>query len=155
MRGFRLLLQSLARLPLLLPLLFLFFGSIEAGSPCSTRVETMVVRNPSDAEKLTEALLCDGRGTFFVDWHGGLFLSRTVSVSNGSTLNVTGLSKDAGAFMNADGTGRLFEVDLASTLSLQDMTFTGGNGALSVSGGSYVEVIDCSWNNNIASNGGE
>ncbi|CAN0467260.1 unnamed protein product, partial [Ascophyllum nodosum] len=66
---------------LLLPLQLLH------ASPCPTTVGEFSVATTSDAEELSEALLCDGAGSFVVSWHGNVILSRTLSVSNGSTLN--------------------------------------------------------------------
>ena len=118
----------------------------------------------SDAEELSEALLCDGPpGSFAVSWHGNVILSRTLSVSNGTTLSVAGSSNstdvDSGAVIFSDGTILLLEVNLGSTVSLTGLTFSGGDGAVRVSGKSFVEVTDCSFmdNNRISSNflGGE
>ena len=113
-------------------------------SPCPT-TEEINVTNSSDAENLAEALLCDGSGNFAVTWHGTVMLSRTLSVSNGSTLNVTGSTKSTGAAISGDGTILLIEVDLASTVSLTGLTLSGGDGALHVTEKSFIEVIDCSF----------
>ena len=113
----------------------------------------------SDAEELSEALLCDGPGNFVVRWHGNVILSGTLSVSNGSTLNVTGSSDssddgDSGAVIVSDGTVLLLEVDLGSNASLTGLTFSGGDGAVRINGESFVEVTDCSFvdNNRTSSN---
>ena len=121
--------------------------------PCPTTVKEMVVTNTSGAEKLTEALMCDGPGTFGVTWHGNVMLSRTLSVSNGSTLNVVGYSEStddtgASAAVISDGTVLLFEIALGSTVSLTGLTLSGGNGALRVSEKSLVELIDCNFTDN-------
>ena len=136
---------QLLLLVLLLPYLHAF--------PCPTTVKEMVVANTPGAEKLTEALLCDGRGTFVVSWHGNVMLSRTLSVSNGSILSMVGSSEsnggtDTGAVVSSDGTVLLFEVDLASNVSLTGLTLSGGDGALSVTGTSFVEFIDCNFTHN-------
>ena len=87
-----------------------------------------------------------------VSWHGNVILSRFLSVSNGSTLNVAGSSDstdgDSGAAIFSDGTVLLLEVDLGSTVSLTGLTFSGGDGAVRVNGESFVEVIDCSFVDN-------
>ena len=113
----------------------------------------MVVTTPSDAKTLAQALLCDGPANFTVSWRGDVMLSHTLAVSNGSTLNVAGTSEntdaDTGAVVTSDGTPvLLFEVDLGSTVSLTGLTFSGGDGALRVTGDSFVEVIDCTFINN-------
>ena len=71
-------------------------------------VEEMVVVTTSDAEKLVEALLCDGPERFSVSWHGDIMVSLTLSVSNGITLDVAGFSEsadnaDTGAAVISDG----------------------------------------------------
>ena len=108
--------------------------------------------NTPDAKSLAEVLLCEGPASFMVSWHGDVILSRTLSVSNGSTLNVTGSSgntdADTGAVVTSDGTLLLFEVDLGSTVSLTGLTLAGGDGALRVTGGSFLDVIDCTFTNN-------
>ena len=143
-----------------LQLLMLLLPDLHA-SPCPTTVEEMIVANTSDAEKLTEALLCDGPGRFAVTWHGDVALSRTLSVSNASTLNVVGCSEsvddtDKGAAVISEGTVLLLEVDLGSSVSLTGLTLSGGDGALSVTGKSFVELYYCSFtdNNRTSSNAG-
>ena len=85
-------------------------------------VEEMIVVTTSDAEKLAEALLCDGPGRFSVSWHGDIMLSLTLFVSNGSSLDVAGFSEstdnaDTGAAVISDGGSILiFEADLGITL---------------------------------------
>ena len=137
---------ALQLLLLLLPLQVLH------ASTCPTTVEPFSVATTSDAEELSEALLCDGPGSFVVSWHGNVILSRTLSVSNGSTLNVAGSSNstdgDSGAVIFSDGTVLLFEVDSGSNVSLTGLTFSGGDGAVRVKGESFVEVIDCSFMDN-------
>ena len=143
----------------LLLLLLLLPLPLLSSSPCPFTVEERVVATKSDAKTLAEALLCDGPASFTVSWHGGvIMLSQTLSVSNGSTLNVAGSeSKDdaeTGAVVTSDGTLLLFEVDLGSTVSLTGLTFSG----LRVTGGSFVEIIDCTFTNNkrtLSHRGGE
>ena len=144
---------ALQLLLLLLPLQLLH------ASPCPATIEEFSVATTSDAEELSEALLCDGPGNFVVRWHGNVILSGTLSVSNGSTLNVTGSSDssddgDSGAVIVSDGTVLLLEVDLGSNASLTGLTFSGGDGAVRINGESFVEVTDCSFvdNNRTSSN---
>ena len=133
--------RKLLLLLLSLPLLY--------ASPCPTTIQAMDVTNTLDAENLAEALLCDGSGSFAVSWYGDIMLSRTISVSNGSTLNITGSSEGTGgAFVIGDGTLLLFQVDLGSNVSLTGLTLSGGDGALEVAGGSFIEMIDCNFMHN-------
>ena len=136
----------------LLLLLLLLPLPLLRSSPCPSNVEEMVVKTTTHANTLAEALLCEGSASFTVRWHGNVILSRTLSVSNGSTLNVTASSEstdaDTGAVVTSDGTLLLFEADLGSTVSLTGLTLHGGDGALTVTGGSLVEVIDCTFTRN-------
>ena len=138
-------------LQLLLVLLLLPLSLLRS-SPCPSTVEEIVVTTTSDANTLAEALLCNGSASFTVIWHGNVILSRTLSVSNGSTLNVAASSDstdaDTGAVVTSDGTFLLFEVDLGSTVALTGLTFSGGDGGLTVAGVSFVEVLDCTFTNN-------
>ena len=136
---------------LLLPLPLLHASS------CPTTVQAMDVRNTADAENLAEALLCDGSGSFAVSWYGDIILSRTISVSNESTLNITGFSeRTGGAFATNDGTLLLFQVDRGSNVLLSSLTLSGGDGALRVTVDSFVEMVDCSfmYNNGSSTHGG-
>ena len=123
--------------------------SLQHAAPCPIIEQQMVVATTSDAETLAEALQCDGPGVFTVSWNGSVVLSQTISVSNGTTLDVTGSSSEStnGAVIG-DGTVPLFEVDLGSTVSLTGLTFSGGDGALLVAGESIVEMADCSFMSN-------
>ena len=144
-------------LQLLLLLMLLPLPQIRS-TPCPSTVEEIIVANTSDAKTLAKALLCDGPANFTVSWHGNIMISYTVSVSNGSTLNVTGSGITEDAVVTSDGTFLLFEVDRGSTVSLTDLTLSGGDGGLRVTGDSFAEVIDCTFtNNNITSfdQGGE
>ena len=137
----------------LLPLLLLLPLPLLRSSPCPSTVEEMVVTTTTDAKTLAEALLCDGPARFTVSWHGDVMVNQTLSVSNGSTLNVASSSKntedaDTGAVVTSDGTLLLFEVDDGSTISLTGLTLYGGDGALRVTTDSFVEVIDCTFKNN-------
>ena len=138
-------LQLLLLLLLPLPLLH--------ASPCPTIVEQTVVATTLDADNLAEGLLCEGPGRFAVSWHGDVMLSRTLSVSNGTQMNVTGSSESTGAVIMSDGTKLMLDVDLGSTVLLTGLTFSGGDGALRVAGESLVKVIDCSFLHNRASSG--
>ena len=120
--------------------------SLQHAAPCPAIKQEMVVATTSEAETLAEALRCDGPGVFTVNWNGDVLIPRTISVSNGSTLDVTGFSSEStnGAVIG-DGTVPLFEIDLGSNLLLTGLTFSGGNGSLLVAGGSIVEMVDCSF----------
>ncbi|CAN0115250.1 unnamed protein product, partial [Ascophyllum nodosum] len=63
--------------------------SLQHAAPCPAIKQEMVVATTSEAETLAEALRCDGPGVFTVNWNGDVLIPRTISVSNGSTLDVT------------------------------------------------------------------
>ena len=125
------------QLLLLLPLPLLL-----QASPCLTIVEEItIIAATSEAGSVVETLLCAGPGRFAITWHGDVMLSRITSVSNWSPLNVTGSSEapddaDTGAVVINDGTDLLFEVDHGSTMLLNGLKFSGGDGA--------VRVANCS-----------
>ena len=138
------------QLLLLLPLPLLL-----QASPCPAIVEEMVVSTTLEADNLAEALLCDGPAMLAVSWHGAVTLSRTLFVSNGSTLNVTvssertdGADTEGAAVISDDTNLLLFDVGLGSALSMIGLTFSGGDGALRVTGESSIEVIDCIFTHN-------
>ncbi|CAM9940423.1 unnamed protein product [Ascophyllum nodosum] len=109
----------------------------------------MNVSTTSDAARLAEALLCDGPAVFTVIWNGDIVSSRTLNVSNGSTLSVTGSSENSdNAVITGDGTVLLLQVDLDSNVSLTGLTLSGGDGAVRVIGGSFVEVVNCTFTRN-------
>ena len=117
--------------------------SLQHAAPCPAIEQQMVVATTSEAETLAEALQCDGPGVFTVNWNRDVLISRTISVSNGSTLDVTGSSESTNGAVISNGTVRLFEVDLGSNVSMTGLTLSGGDGALLVAGESIVEVVDC------------
>ena len=130
--------------------------SLHHATPCSTIEQEMVVATTSEAETLAGALQCDGRGVFTVSWNGDVIIPRTISVSNESTLNVTGSSDSTNGAVIGDGTVLLFDINLGSTVSLRGLTLSGGNGALLVAGESIVEMVDCSFifNSKTSTSGG-
>ena len=147
-------LMRLQEIFIVLQLLLLLPLPLLHASRCPTVVQRTVVATTLDADNLAEHLLCEGPGRFAVSWHGDVKLSRTLSVSNGTHLNVTGSSESTGAVIISDGTVLLLEVDLGSTVLLTGLTFSGGDGALRVAGESFVKVIDCSYlHNNRTSSG--
>ena len=118
--------------------------SLQHAATCPTIEHKIVVATTAEEETLAEALQCDGPGVFTVSWNGDVLISRTISVSNGSTLDVPGSSSEStnGAVIG-EGTVLLFEADLGSTVLLSSFTLSGGNGALSVAVESIVKVVDC------------
>lgn len=72
-----------------------------------------VVNDTGSAAALADAILCSG-GTFEVEWHGHVFVNRTIEVSNATVLRLTG--KGPGARMEAALDVRLLTVINASLI---------------------------------------
>ena len=82
-----------------------------------------VVESTIQAHALIKAVRCSG-GSFHVTWKGKVILDETVSIFNGTFLNVT--SADADSAIVGDGKSRLFAVVNAS-LHLCNITLSNGN----------------------------
>lgn len=137
-----------------------------SGAVCSARIDARNVSSAADALDLSDALLCSGPGVFEVNWSGKVSLARTIVISNGTSVRVSGYGMG-----EADGAGvvRLFEVRNGSTLELDGFslvrggaesveviegTFIGYGGGLLVSGLSRLAVSSCSFVNNFATSSG-
>lgn len=125
--------------------------------PCALGITTLTVSNGADATDLAEALLCSG-GQFEASWVGEVLISRTVRVSNGTSLRISGMAS-GGSIVDGGGLHQLFEVSGGSTLELQGISlfngFSGeGGGAVALSDSSSLEVSGCSFDGNKAGAGG-
>ena len=111
------------------------------------------VEDTSGARQLAEALQCTG-GLFNVEWSGIVVMDRTLSISNGTVLTVSGI--DANATIVGDGNVGLFSV-MGATLHLQNITLSNGSatygGAISASR-SRLTFSQVSFVGNSASDGG-
>lgn len=128
---------------------------------CPAGIDARNVSSAADALDLRDALLCSGPGVFEVSWSGRVALTRTIVVSNGTSVRFSGYGTG-----EADGAGivRLFEVHDGSTLELDrfslvrgaesgeviEGTFIGYGGGLLVSGSSRLAVSSCSFVSNFA-----
>lgn len=119
------------------------------GIPCSSDIELVEVTNSSDARRLAEIVNCTGSGSFIVLWTGRILINATLDISNGTSLNVTGLE---GGVIDGGNIVRLFNVS-SSTLSLSNLALEHGNatsgGAIQASASDII-VTDC----NITANSG-
>ena len=92
---------------------------------CPTGLQSeWVVENATQARELVEAIRCSG-GSFHVTWKNKVTLDETVSISDGTFLNVTSASA-SNAIIVGDGKSRLFAVVNAS-LHLCNVTLSNGN----------------------------
>lgn len=132
------------------------------GAVCPAGIDARNVSSAADALALSDALLCSGPGLFEVSWRGKVSLARTIVISNGTSVRVSGYGTG-----EADGAGlvRLFEVRNGSTLELDrfslvrggaeseevvEGTFIGYGGGLLVSGSSRLAASSCSFVSNFA-----
>ena len=114
-----------------------------------------VVESTIQAQALVKAVRCSG-GSFHVIWKGKVILDETISIFNGTFLNVTSAYEDDSAIVG-DGRSRLFVVVNAS-LHLCNLTLSNGNttygGAIAASR-SRVTFEGVTFTGNVAtSNGG-
>ena len=100
---------------------------VELPSPiaaCPVELQSdWVVESTIQARALVKAVRCSG-GSFNVTWKGKVILDETVSIFNGTFLNVT--SADGDSAIVGDGKSRLFTVVNAS-LHLCNITLSNGN----------------------------
>ena len=93
-----------------------------ASCPAAPQSE-WIVGNTTQARALAEAVRCPG-GSFHVTWNGEVILNETISVTDGTVLNVT--NGDANSSIVGDGKTRLFTVVNAS-LHLSNVVLSNGN----------------------------
>ena len=112
-----------------------------------------VVESTTQAQALVKAVRCSG-GSFHVTWKGNVILDETISIFNGTFLNVT--SPDTDSAIVGDGKSRLFAVVNAS-LHLCNITLSNGNttygGAIAASR-SRVTFEGVAFTGNVATSSG-
>lgn len=123
-------------------------------SVCAPDMQFLTVASASEALAFAQAVNCTGPGSFSVDWTGTVETQATVSISNGTTLVISG-SQDA--IIDGGGQIQMFDVSSA-TLKLSNLVLENGNssegGAIKALS-SNVTVTDCVFVENHASlNGG-
>lgn len=131
------------------------------GSLISTTA--VVVSTSNEATQLTNNLLrCPG-AAFEVEWRGSVIISAPLTLSDGTSLKITGSrggkTTAAAATVHGDGLTALFELNGAS-LRLESLRLTRGNspegGAIAARGNSLVAFVECEvYENAASSKGGE
>ena len=120
--------------------LLLAAGQLSSVPLCSLSgvPEDLVVEDAAGAAQLAQTVNCSG-GSFEVSWVGNVTLERTIHVSAGTTLNITGSPDGTSA---ADGAGRtsLFSLDDGGVLHLSDLTLANGRAASGSAGGAILAV---------------
>ena len=100
---------------------------VELASPipaCPVELQSeWVVESTIQAQALVKAVRCSG-GSFHVTWKGKVILDETISIFNGTSLNVTSADEDSAIV--GDGKSRLFAVVNAS-LHLCNITLSNGS----------------------------
>ena len=100
---------------------------VELASPipaCPVELQSeWVVESIIQAQALVKAVRCSG-GSFHVTWKGKVILDETISIFNGTFLNVTSADEDSAVF--GDGKSRLFAV-VNAPLHLCNITLSNGN----------------------------
>lgn len=141
---------------------FLLLRGAESGV-CPPDTFSMDVATTSDLQTLIQTINCTGKGIFNVTWIDTVPLVETIEVLEGKQLTVTGttsaLADYTTAVIDAGKTTGVFTVYDGSTLNLNTLVLEGGaskNGAaIDARSSSSVNVTDCVFANNMASNGGE
>lgn len=105
--------------------LLLIILRVTDAATCPEGIDARVVSNTAEASELGEALLCSGAGYFEVDWIGEVVLERSIIISNGSSVKVTGVDPGEAVIDGGDAI-RLFQVSGSSTLLLNGLSLVGG-----------------------------
>lgn len=116
-----------------------FMGLIFAAeSPkCPANSTEIIVKTPADAYALASALNCTGSSSFVVTWVGNVIVTRSIIVSGGSSLAVTGsgwmssavgyqTSSEASSIIDGGDAIGICIVHEGSTISLQDIVIQQG-----------------------------
>ncbi|CAM9477686.1 unnamed protein product [Ectocarpus fasciculatus] len=101
-------------------------GFAKSQSSCLEGTTTLNVSTTAEALELSDSLDCFGSGHFEVNWSGSVLLSQTTTVSNFSSLSVTGVGAEA--VIDGGGAVGLFDVNNSSALLLDGVSLIGGSG---------------------------
>ena len=121
---------------------------------CPAELQNWIVDDATQARAFADSVRCVG-GSFNVTWKGKIVVDKTVSIFEGTVLNVMG--GDADTTIVGDGNNRLFAVINAS-LHLRNIIVSQGNamygGAIAATSGSRLSFSRVTFRDNIASIGG-
>lgn len=119
--------------------------------PCTPALRSFTVANTGDASKLSDALNCTG-GEFSVEWHGHVYVNKTIAVGTDTSLTVTG-GENSGAVVDGGGTTQLFNVS-GGELHLSNLQlsngFAGDGGAVFLLAGNMSWTGPVSFTGNVA-----
>ncbi|CAB1096488.1 unnamed protein product [Ectocarpus sp. CCAP 1310/34] len=111
---------------------------------CTLDTGSLTVGSSEDVADLIGFLNCSN-GDFSVEWVGDVFVTETIRITSGTSLNITG--DGPGAIADGQNITQLFYVDGGSKLRLSDMTLAHGNA--SEGGAIYVTQSIVSFSGNI------
>lgn len=135
-------------------------------APCPTGTVSVNLTSSGDVHsKLTDVMNCTGQGVFDATWYGDLQVERSIDVSGGNNLTITGVNGSAYHVFSRDNGlliegahGGMFSVSNGSMLTLKDMTLDGGfsqdRTAVTVTSSSSLYVVDCDFPNHRSSTQG-
>lgn len=127
---------------------------------CDSGVMAMNVGNSIDLEDFVIAMKCNGTAVFNVTWSGKNQIIGRIEVSEMKSVTITGVALlDTPPAAANDAQTGMFFVHGESTLNLCNLMLDGGTstegGAISVVETSVVNVFNCTFTNNVATNGGD
>ena len=104
----------------------LCYTAISQELPCSGDIQTKwIINDPFQFQAFSEAIKCTGE--FDVEWNGRFIVDKTIQVSGGTVLNVTGADTNGNTFIDGGNSVQIFSI-VNSELNLKDITLMNGNG---------------------------
>ena len=133
----------------------LCYTAISQELPCSGDIQTKwIINDPFQFQAFSEAIKCTGE--FDVEWNGRFIVDKTIQVSGGTVLNVTGADTNGNTFIDGGNSVQIFSV-VNSELNLKDITLMNGNGtdggAISAKS-SKLSLVNTRFVSNNGQNGG-
>ena len=134
---------------------FMCNTAISQELPCSGDIQSKwVINDPVQFQAFSEAIKCTGE--FDVEWNGRFIVDKTIQVSGGTVLNVTGADTNGNTFIDGGNSVQIFSV-VNSELNLKDITLMNGNGtdggAISAKS-SKLSLVNTRFVSNNGQNGG-
>ncbi|CAN0444927.1 unnamed protein product, partial [Ascophyllum nodosum] len=128
--------------------------SLSTLTSCPAELQEWIVEDATQARAFADSARCVG-GSFNVIWKGKVVLNETISIFDGTVLDVVGDNADAAIV--GDGKTRLFAVINAS-LNLHNIVVSHGNaidgGAIAATSASTLSFSRVVFSRNTASIGG-
>ena len=134
---------------------FMCNTAISQELPCSGDIQTKwVINDPVQFQAFSQAIKCIGE--FDVELNGNFLVDKTIQVSDGTILNVTGAGTNGNTFIDGGKSVQIFSV-VNSELNLKDITLMNGNGtdggAISAKS-SKLSLVNTRFVSNNGQNGG-